>query len=194
MSKLTGMRSGYLEGMVYTIPQGSSISNAVKSILQEQGFTKCITYDPPQSKVPQDINIDIGETAYNLLCQLRDINSNWEFFFDVDGVFHFQKIPSGKVVVNNITNEYGEPTPVVDHVIWDKTNIGYSINTDFSEVKNYVENKIAELMEMIQNDYLPETEKKLKENVFLTVAISLVVGFITGIIFSLTGMHCGKKK
>lgn len=139
MSKLTGMRSGYLEGMVYTIPQGSSISNAVKSILQEQGFTKCITYDPPQSKVPQDINIDIGETAYDLLCQLRDINSNWEFFFDVDGVFHFQKIPSGKVVVNNVTNEYGEPTPVVDHVIWDKTNIGYSINTDFSEVKNYVE-------------------------------------------------------
>ena len=62
------------------------------------------------------------------------------------------------------------------------------------EVKNDVENKIAELKEMIQNDYLPETEKKLKENVFLTVAISLVVGFITGIIFSLTGMHCGKKK
>ena len=139
MSKLTGMRNGYLEGMVYTVPQGASISGAIKSILQEQGFTKCIAYDPPQSKVPQDINIDIGETAYDLLCALRDINSNWEFFFDVDGVFHFQKIPSGKVVVDNVTNEYGEPTPVVDHVIWDKTNISYNINTDFSEVKNYIE-------------------------------------------------------
>ena len=62
------------------------------------------------------------------------------------------------------------------------------------DVKNEVENKIAELKEMIETDYLPKTETKLKENVFLTVAISLVVGFITGIIFSLTGMHCGKKK
>ena len=70
---------------------------------------------------------------------LRDINSNWEFFFDTDGVFHFQKIPSGKVIVNNVTNEYGEPTPVVDHVIWDKTNISYDINTNFSDVKNYIE-------------------------------------------------------
>lgn len=62
------------------------------------------------------------------------------------------------------------------------------------QVKNEVEVKIEELKDMIQNDYLPETEKKLKENVFLTVAISLAVGFITGIIFSLTGKHCGKKK
>ena len=47
------------------------------------------------------------------------------------------------------------------------------------QVKNEVEVKIEELKDMIQNDYLPETEKKLKENVFLTVAISLAVGFIT---------------
>ena len=139
MSHLTGMRNGYLEGLTYTIPQGTLISSAVKAVLAEQGFTKCITYDPPQSKTPEDINIDIGGTAYDLLCELRDINSNWEFFFDTDGVFHFQKIPSGKVVVNNVTNEYGEPTPVVDHVIWDKTNISYDINTNFSDVKNYIE-------------------------------------------------------
>ena len=62
------------------------------------------------------------------------------------------------------------------------------------QVKDEVEKKISELKEMIQNDYLPETETKLKENVFLTVGISLVIGFFTGIIFSLTGKHCGKKK
>lgn len=139
MSHLTGMRNGYLEGLTYTIPQGALISSAVKAVLAEQGFTKCIVYDPPQSKTPEDINIDVGGTAYDLLCELRDINSNWEFFFDTDGVFHFQKIPSGKVIVNNVTNEYGEPTPVVDHVIWDKTNISYDINTNFSDVKNYIE-------------------------------------------------------
>ena len=46
------------------------------------------------------------------------------------------------------------------------------------QVKDDVEKKISEL----------------KENVFLTVGISLVIGFFTGIIFSLTGKHCGKKK
>ena len=62
------------------------------------------------------------------------------------------------------------------------------------QVREEIEEKMTELKIMIQDDYLPKTETKLKENVFLTVAISLVVGFITGIIFSLTGMHCGKKK
>jgi hypothetical protein len=53
---------------------------------------------------------------------------------------------------------------------------------------------MTELKIMIQDDYLPKTETKLKENVFLTVAISLAIGFFTGIIFSFTGKCCGKKK
>lgn len=62
------------------------------------------------------------------------------------------------------------------------------------QVKDYIDEKITESKIKIQDDYLPKTETKLKENVFLTVAISLVIGFFTGIIFSLTGKHCGKKK
>ena len=92
MSKLTGMRNGQLEGMTYTVEAGSQINGAVESILLEQGFPQYILYDCPEPKVPQDISIDAGGTAYDLLCQLRDINANWEMFFDVDGVFHFQQI------------------------------------------------------------------------------------------------------
>lgn len=62
------------------------------------------------------------------------------------------------------------------------------------QVKEVVEEKITELKTVIQDDYLPKTETKFKENVFLTVGISLLIGFFTGIIFCLTGKHCGKKK
>lgn len=138
MSKLTGMRNGQLEGMTYNIPVGSSIKNAVESILLEQGFTQYILYDAPQETTPAEINIDAGGTAYDLLCQLRDINANWEMFFDVDGVFYWQQIPSGKVVTNPSTGTTGEPQPLVDMKMWDKLYIDYSYNTSFEDVKNCV--------------------------------------------------------
>ena len=139
MSKMTGLRNGQLEGMTYTIPVGSTITGAIKTLLIEQGFDKYIVFDPPYNYVPQEINIDVGGTAYDLLCQLRDINSNWEMFFDVDGVFHFQQIPSGKVIIEPESGEEGEPTPVVDQTVWDKLNVSYNLDTNFEDVKNYVE-------------------------------------------------------
>lgn len=139
MSKMTGLRNGQLEGMTYTIPVGSTITGALKTLLVEQGFDKYIIFTPPYDYVPQEIKIDIGGTAYDLLCELRDINANWEMFFDVDGVFHFQQIPSGKVIVDPENGEEGEPTPVVDQTMWDKLNVSYELDTSFEDVKNYVE-------------------------------------------------------
>ena len=139
MSKMTGLRNGQLEGMTYTVPVGSTITGALKTLLVEQGFDKYIIFDPPYNYVPQEIKIDIGGTAYDLLCELRDINANWEMFFDVDGVFHFQQIPSGKVIVDPESGEEGEPTPVVDQTMWDKLNVSYDLDTNFEDVKNYIE-------------------------------------------------------
>lgn len=139
MSKMTGLRNGQLEGMTYTIPAGSTITGALKTLLVEQGFDKYIIFTPPYDYVPQEIKIDIGGTTYDLLRELRDINSNWEMFFDVDGVFHFQQIPSGKVIVDPESGEEGEPTPVIDQTMWDKLNVSYDLDTNFEDVKNYVE-------------------------------------------------------
>lgn len=139
MSKMTGLRNGQLEGMTYTIPAGSTITGALKTLLVEQGFDKYIIFTPPYDYVPEEINIDIGGTTYDLLRALRDINANWEMFFDVDGVFHFQQIPSGKVIVNPESGEEGEPTPVIDQTMWDKLNVSYDLDTNFEDVKNYIE-------------------------------------------------------
>ena len=127
MSKMTGMRNGQLEGMTYTVPVGSDITNAIEGILIEQGFTKYILYEPAQATTPEDINIDAGGTAWDLLTQLRDINANWEMFFDVDGVFHFQQIPSGKVLVSTSVALISE-----DLVTDADVNIQASNGQDFS--------------------------------------------------------------
>ena len=127
MSKMTGMRNGQLEGMTYTVPVGSDITNAIEGILIEQGFTKYILYEPAQATTPEDINIDAGGTAWDLLTQLRDINANWEMFFDVDGVFHFQQIPSGKVLVSTSVALISE-----DLVTNEDVNIQASNGQDFS--------------------------------------------------------------
>lgn len=127
MSKMTGMRNGQLEGMTYTVPVGSDITNAIEGILIEQGFTKYILYEPAQATTPEDINIDAGGTAWDLLTQLRDINANWEMFFDVDGVFHFQQIPSGKVLVSTSVALISE-----DLVTNEDVNIQASNGQDFA--------------------------------------------------------------
>lgn len=171
VAKMTGMRDGQMQGSSISIPADVLINGVIESLLLEQGFTRYILYDPPQNRTVEEINIDAGGTVWNLLTQLRDINANWEMFFDVDGVFHFQQIPNGKVITaesnpvvdttlvtdtNNviITNnnveisiltteeveyEYGEPLPLVDSAIWDKALISASYNTNFEDVKNYIE-------------------------------------------------------
>ena len=101
-------------------------------------------------------------------------------FFDVDGVFHFQQIPSGKVITDPTTGELGEPIPLVDHVIWDKTNVSYTLDTNFEEVKNCVEvlGKLHEPDEfgtsVIDGDTITVTTTKVINNYLNN---SWVIGF-----------------
>ena len=106
MSKLTGIRNGCIEGVPTIIPVGSSIRDSMISVItQLGGFTKYVIEDNPQT-VPIEIKVERDATVYDLLVKLRDISPNYEIFFDVNGVFHYQLIPSGKndpiLIDNNI--------------------------------------------------------------------------------------------
>lgn len=136
MAKLTGMRTGNLQGITYQVPAGSVITDVIRNALLEQGFYKCVLQTPEEPNVPIEIKIESGGTTYDLLSQLRDINPNWEIFFDVDGTFIFQKIPSSEII--NGVPEYS-PTTVVDDSMWDNLLISYELSTSFEDVKNYIE-------------------------------------------------------
>lgn len=127
MARLTGMRNGNLEGIAYSIPQGSNVRSAIIATLEMFGFTRheCIECDIP---VPNDIEMAVGSTAYAMLKELRDILPNYQMYFDVDGVFHYDKVPLS-----------GGDTVMVDDTIWRKNLISYQKTTDFESLKNVIE-------------------------------------------------------
>lgn len=133
MSKLTGARNGQLEGIPTVISQGESVREAMIETLELGGFTKyiiseCTNRDGSIQSVPYDIEIDQGGYVYDILSALRDILPQYQIYFDVDGVFHYELIPSGE----------DEPV-LIDDDIWDSIEISEDISTDFASVKNYIE-------------------------------------------------------
>ena len=130
MAKITGMRNGYLEGITYQIPVNSGIKQAMTALINgECGFPKYSIDQPsPTILTPYEMSFGLGSTAYNILSQLRDINSNYQTYFDQEGIFWFNAIPSGD-------NEQ----IMVDDDIWQKVLISYKKSTDFESVKNYIE-------------------------------------------------------
>ena len=132
-SKLTGLRNGELEGIPTKIPAGSSVREAMIAAIELAGFTKytiseCKDVDGNIIAVPNDIEIAQGGTVWNIVTQLRDILPRYETFFDVDGVFIYQPIPTGS----------GDPV-IIDDTIWPNLLIEESIKNDFESVKNYIE-------------------------------------------------------
>ena len=126
MSKLTGLRNGNLIGLPYLIPQGSNVRTAIIACLEIAGFTKYVV-EECEIDTPNDININVGGTIYDLLKQLRDILPNYQMYFDVDGVFHYNLIPSGK-------NEQ----IMVDDDIWNVNIVDYQKDTDYESLKNSI--------------------------------------------------------
>lgn len=133
MSKLTGARNGQLQGMPTVIKQGESVREAMIATLALGGFTRyvvseCANRDGTIQAVPYDIEIDQGGFVYDILSALRDILPQYQIYFDVNGVFHYDLIPTGE----------DEPVVITDD-IWKSILIGEDISTDFASVKNYVE-------------------------------------------------------
>lgn len=130
MAKMTGMRNGYLEGITYQIPVNSGIKQSMTALINNEcGFTK-YSIDQPEPTIltPYELSFGLGSTAYNILTQLRDINPNYQTYFDQDGIFWFNRIPMG-------SNEQ----IMVDDDIWEKVLISYKKSYDFENVKNYIE-------------------------------------------------------
>ena len=133
MSKLTGLRNGNLEGIPTKIAKDENVREAIIKTIELGGFTKyiceeCKTKDGTIVPVPYDIEIDVGGTVYDILSSLRDIMPNYQIYFDINGVFHYEPISLA----------YDDPV-LIDDDLFNNVLISENINTDFESVKNYVE-------------------------------------------------------
>lgn len=127
MSRLTGIRGGVIEGITHVIPQNSNVRKTIIAILKEGRINRYVV-DECEIDVPYDITVDGGSSLYDLLKELVNILPNYQIYFDVDGVFHYDKIPSGQ----------NEPIMVNDDV-WEQILIDYDTTYDFENVKNCIE-------------------------------------------------------
>lgn len=129
MCKLSGVRNGYLPGVQSQIPAGTNIRQVMISTLALGGFTKYACDEAPSpGVVPMDMSFPQGSTVYTILSALRDIYPNYEIYFDIDGVFHYNKIPSG----------VDEPVQI-DDTLWESIMISEKVDVDYQYVKNYIE-------------------------------------------------------
>lgn len=134
-------------------PKHTNIKEAISTILKECGFEKSVVeldtipettneseyvegveyYDPYDGSVVypftlNDIAVSIGGTYYQILSELANVNTNRQMYFDENGVFYYNKIPSG----------YNEPIRVDDD-LWKDVLISYDTSVSFEDVKNVIE-------------------------------------------------------
>lgn len=129
MSKLSGLRNGYLPGVPILVSAGENMREAIIDTLALGGFTKYICSEGPEGGLlPLDLNFSQGSSIYTVLAGIRDVYPNYEIFFDVDGVFHYQPIPTGE----------NEPVQI-DDALWESIVISEKVDVDFQNVKNVIE-------------------------------------------------------
>ena len=129
MAKLTGLRNGYLPGVPVILKAGENIREAIIDTLALGGFTKYVVEEAPSpGTIPNDLEFGQGATVYELLAGLRDIYPNYEMYFDVDNVFYYKPIPTGK-----------DDPVYIDDTLWKEIVTSEAIDVDFQNVKNVIE-------------------------------------------------------
>ena len=170
MCKLSGIRNGYLPGIQAQIPAGTNIRQVMISTLALGGFTKYVCEEAPSpGVVPMDMSFAQGSTVYTILSALRDIYPNYEIYFDVDGVFHYNKIPTGA----------NEPVQI-DDTLWESIVISEKVDVDYQYVKNYIE----VWGRTHDPAYYPTSVTRNGSNI--TLDIAEVVAYSDGIIYGFT--------
>lgn len=126
--RMTGLRNGALEGVEYVINEGTNVRTAIIGAIALAGFTKYIVEECQFPTVPNQINIDVGGNISDILDELQQIDPNTQMYFDVDGVFHYEPIPTGDNEEILINDNY-----------WKHNLISLQTSYDFESVKNVIE-------------------------------------------------------
>ena len=128
MAKLTGLRNGYLAGYEYQLKEGQSVKDIIVATIAEAGFYNYnIEIDEDDYQTIQfDMSIDATGTLYDILTTInKNQYINYQMYFDVNGVFHFNKIPTTS-----------HDTILVDDDIWKYAYISHEVQTDYENLKN----------------------------------------------------------
>lgn len=126
MVNFTGDRNGVIQSLNTIIPAGSNIRNTIISSITQ--FSKNIVnyiISMDERTVPYDLQFPTGSTIYNVIEKLRDLYVGYETFFDTEGKFVCQKIPSG----------LNDPVVLNDSLLYPLI-VSEDTDVNFNDVKN----------------------------------------------------------
>jgi hypothetical protein len=95
MCTINGDRGGEVEGLSMTLEAGSYIRDVILALLQDAGITKYYVEDIGKT-IPYDLQYSVGATYYSILKEIIELYAGYEMFFDLDGTFVIQSIPTTK--------------------------------------------------------------------------------------------------
>lgn len=134
---LDGTRNGYVRGLITKIPEGASIRGSlIKLITQEAGLSR-YRIDVWQRAtahadganiaefdvVPYDMEFGIETSVWEKISQLAELYPGWEAFFDIDGTFVFQEIPTLEEDDCILDDQYMQPLMIGEPTLIPYTDI-----------------------------------------------------------------------
>lgn len=94
MAEQNGIRNGVLKGQSTKIPEGNKIRDVLVSTVTQLGGIEKYRIEELQKEIPYDMEFSTGKTVYDVYKEIQNLYPGWELFFDADGMFVFQPIPT----------------------------------------------------------------------------------------------------
>lgn len=105
---------------------------------------------------PQELTLNAGESVCSLLDKIKSLLGNYEYFYDVFGVFHFREIKNylNTTQATTLLEDMSENNYLVD------TAIPKSVYT-FTDNSNIISINVTPQYENIKNDYIVQGLRKM---------------------------------
>lgn len=128
MSSFTGARNGYIPSPDSTsIPVDSDIRESMVSVVSQLGgCDKYLIRTDPRT-IPYDLEFGSSVTVYEILNKLLELYPGYEVYFDVDGTFICEPMPTLKDEANVLDAE------TMSHLV-----ISEGLSNSFDDVKNVI--------------------------------------------------------
>lgn len=132
VSLLNGTLSGQIFGTGLIIPaydeekeQPNKVRDVLIDTITQLGGIKKYNIELMDKDIPYDLEFGIGATIWEIITTLRDLYPGWETFFDVDGTFVCQPIPTTE-----------EEIPLLDEQVFKGLVIDETTGYDMSTIRN----------------------------------------------------------
>ena len=127
MASMTADRGSQM-GLEMLIPAGSNVRNSIIAIVTTFSPFKRYNICEFEDTIPYDIVVSAGKYPYDALKEILSLFPTYEMFYDKEGIFTVQKIPT----------KIEEPIDTAKNIM-DKVLIKYGDSVKMSNVKNTTE-------------------------------------------------------